>query len=85
MNPPKSNFQGIIIGIIAILLMSCNDSKPVKKENIREYKEASQELKSTDSIKPEPLDTSNSEEMNSLKKHLKEEQYGEWPIPNTKN
>lgn len=85
MNPLKINFHGIIIGVITALLMSCNDSTPVTKENTKEYKQALQELKSTDSIKPEPLDTSNSEEMNALKKHLKEEQYGDWPIPNTGN
>ena len=85
MNPLKINFHRIIIGLITALLMSCEESTPVRKENIREYKEALQELKSKDSMKPEPLDTSASEEMNALKKKLKEEQYGDWPIPNTGN
>ncbi|AEA44626.1 hypothetical protein [Fluviicola taffensis] len=83
MNPLKSNFYGIIIGLITALLMSCNESKSTTKENTKEYKRALQKLKNTDSIKPEPLDTSSSEEMNALKKQLKEDQYGEWPIPNT--
>ncbi len=85
MNPLKSNFHRIIIGLITTLLMSCDESKPTTKENTKEYKGALQKLKSIDSIKSEPLDTSNSKEMKSLKKQLKEEQYGEWPIPNTAN
>lgn len=69
MNPLKSNFPGIIIGLIIALLMSCNESKPTTKENTKEYKRVLQKFKPADSIKPEPLDTSNSKEMNALKKH----------------
>lgn len=83
MNPLKSNFHGIIIGLITALLTSCDESTHATKEDVKEYKRALQELKYTDSIKPEPLDTSSSKEMNALKKRLKEEHYGEWPIPNT--